>query len=610
MRRAMIVVAIVIVAVALYFWLRPGGRVSEPPHVADAATVRTTQQGNVVGFTTRRGAHAWFGIPYAKPPVRELRWRAPQPPAPWTGQREALAIGSVCMQFPSAISGVAPGKGPADAPIGNEDCLYLNVFAPVDASAATPERPVMFWIHGGGNSIGQGGTYDGSELAKRHDVVVVTFNYRLGPFGWFAHPALKTAERSADDNSGNYGTLDAIAALEWVRDNIAAFGGDASNVTIFGESAGGTDVLALLVSQRAKGLFHRAIVESGGLYLTPIASAANYSDAAEPGHKMSAREIVNRMLERDGRAKDRAEAKTAQDAMSDADVRTYLLNEPAEGIMRLFSGGAFGMIDAPEVFGDGDVLPSDAQATQLFSDPSRYNAVPVILGTNRDEIALFLSRNPRWTKTYLWVFSRLKDEAAYRRYVSYQSQAWKARGVDELADRMHAAQGDSVFAYRFDWDEEPTVLGFDLSKALGAAHGLEIAFVFDNFEGGFAPYLYRPSPERDALSQSMMSYWAQFARTGNPGRGTDGNEVAWTPWQAEGARVMLLDTKSGGGTRMSDVHVTYDTVRAALTQDSSFADPRDRCELYAQIFAYDRFDAAEYERLGCAAYDPKSFRFF
>jgi len=598
----------VVVAIGLYLWLRPNGPRAEP-HVADTATVRTTQQGEAIGFTTRQGAHAWLGLPYAKPPVGELRWRAPQPAAPWAGRRDALAISNVCMQFPSVISGVAQ-RGPADAPIGSEDCLYLNIYAPLEASGTTPNRPVMFWIHGGGNSIGQGGTYDGSELAKRHDVVVVTFNYRLGPFGWFAHPALKSAERTVADNSGNYGTLDQIAALEWVRDNIAAFGGDKSNVTIFGESAGGTDVLALLVSPRAKGLFHRAIVESGGLYLTPIASAANYSDAAEPGNKMSAREIVNAMLVRDGRAPDRAAAKSVQDAMSDADVRTYLANEPATGIMRLFTGGAFGMINAPEVFGDGEVLPAGAQAAQLFADASRYNAVPTILGTNRDELALFMARNPRWTKTYLWFFPRLKDEAAYRRFIAYNSMAWKARGVDEIADVMHATQGDTVYAYRFDWDEEPSVMGFDLSKALGAAHGLEIAFVFGNFDNGFASYLYRPSPERDALSASMMSYWAEFARSGSPGRGRDGKEVEWTPWDTAGARSILFDTKSGGGVRMSDLHVTYATIRAQLSADTSFTDPKDRCELYARIFAFDLFDQAEYERLGCAAFDPKSFTFF
>ena len=610
MRRALIVLVVLVAAVGLYLWLKPSGPRVEP-HVADASTVRTTQQGEVIGFTTAHGAHAWFGLPYAAPPVGELRWRAPQPAKAWTTRREALAISSVCMQFPSLISGVpTPPRAAKNAPIGSEDCLYLNVFAPVDASAATPNRPVMFWIHGGGNSIGQGGTYDGSVLAKRHDVVVVTFNYRLGPFGWFAHPALATAERSREDDSGNYGTLDQIAALEWVRDNIGAFGGDKSNVTVFGESAGGTDTLALLASPRAKGLFHRAIVESGGLYLTPMTTAANYSDAAEPGHAMSAREIVNAMLVRDGRATDRDEAKSVQDAMSEADLRTYLMNEPASGVMQLYTGGAFGMIRAPAVFGDGDVLPAGVQAAQLFADASRYNAVPTILGSNRDELALFLARNPRWTETRLWLFSRLKDEAAYRRYVSYNSMAWKARGVDEIADAMHAAQGDTVYAYRFDWDEEPTILGFDLSKALGAAHGLEIAFVFGNFDKGFASYLYRPSPERDALSASMMSYWAEFARSGSPGRGRDGKEVAWTPWGTAGARSILLDTPSGGGIRMSDVHVTHDTIRAQLLNDTSFADPKDRCELYAQIFAYDLFDQREYERLGCAAFDPKSFRAF
>ncbi len=317
MRKFVIAIAVLIVAgLAYVFWPKH----KEPPPVADQSTLRQTPLGPVVGFVGAHGANVWLGIPYAAPPVGELRWKAPRPAQSWTAPRNALAIGNMCVQFPSLLSGA--GRNPSKAPVGNEDCLYLNIwappFSPADVPTGDKARPVMFWIHGGGNSIGHGGSYSGARLATDHNLLVVTFNYRLGPFGWFSHPALRSADASAADNSGNYGLLDSIAALHWVRDNIAAFGGDPNNVTIFGESAGGGDVLALMASPLAKGLFQRAIVESGGLFVAPRSVAENYHDDANPGHPFSGREVVNRLLVNDGKAADTAAAKTAQNAMTNA----------------------------------------------------------------------------------------------------------------------------------------------------------------------------------------------------------------------------------------------------------------------------------------------------
>ena len=180
--------------------------------------------------------------------------------------REALKLGSACPQLAGILSDTPDAK--AGTVVGNEDCLYLNVYAPSGAANEVAKRklPVMVWFHGGGNTVGHAGGYDGSELAARYGVVVVTTNYRLGPFGWFRQPAL-VEHAKGDEASGNWGTLDLIRSLEWVRENAAAFGGDPKNVTIFGESAGGTDVYSLLVSTRAEGLFHRAISQSGGIRL-------------------------------------------------------------------------------------------------------------------------------------------------------------------------------------------------------------------------------------------------------------------------------------------------------------------------------------------------------
>jgi para-nitrobenzyl esterase len=256
---ALIVVAVLVV-VAVNLWLGRGSDEAPAPE-RDDTTLRSTTSGDVVGFSDAHGARAWLGIPYAEPPVGARRWRSPGAAAPAAGVSETLAIGNLCPQLASLLSGSGQDAAPGSV-VGDEDCLYLNVWSPPNAR----KLPVMFWIHGGGNSIGHGGSYNGANLAATRDVVVVTINYRLGFLGWFTHPALATG--NPEDDSGNYGTLDIVRALEWTRDNIAAFGGDPANVTVFGESAGAFDTLAMMASPLTTGLFHRAIVQSGGFQTT------------------------------------------------------------------------------------------------------------------------------------------------------------------------------------------------------------------------------------------------------------------------------------------------------------------------------------------------------
>ena len=230
----------------------------------------------------------------------------------------------------------------------------------------------------------------------------------------------------------------------------------------------------------------------------------------------------------------------------------------------------------PDNFGDGVVFPA-MTAQQIFSDQANYNAVPVILGTNRDETALFMARNPEYTYTYFGIFSRLKDPAHYKRLVHYQSQAWKERGVDSLARLMRANGHPDVFAYRFDWDEEPSLLGFDLATALGAAHGLEIAFVFGEFERGMGlSYLYPGDEAQYRLSDSMMSYWAAFAWMTR----------SWTPRQS---------------------NAIWQVIHTSINI-------RERCQLYVNMFRRNAaWDETEYLSLGgsgCGEFDPKSLASF
>lgn len=600
-------VALILISLAVigYFTLMKRPEPAPEPVVRDDVTLRSTTAGDVVGFTDKHGTRAWMGIPFAQPPAANLRWRAPQPPAPWAGVVEALAPGNVCPQMKNRLSG---GAGEPDrVSVGEEDCLYLNVWAPVNAAGL----PVMFWIHGGGNTIGDGGSYSGAALAANRNVIVVTINYRLGPFGWFAHPDLSRGNPL--DDSGNYGTLDIVTALGWTRDNIAGFGGDPGNVTVFGESAGAFDTLAMMASPLAAGLFHRAIVQSGGFNPISMAEAQNY--AAQGGHPNSAPEIVSKLLVKDGTVADLEAARTYQSDMGPADTREYLYSKSAEEILALFEGEAFaGMINTPANFGDGHVLPA-LTTREIFSSTDNHNAVPVILGTNRDEPALFMAQAPDNLDTFLFFFPRLKDEDAYLRAVKYGALAWKERGVDSLARYMTAAGNPTVFAYRFDWDEEPTIMGYDLSKALGAAHGLEIPFVFGDFEGGFAALgdFFSASPGRDALSSSMQSYWTEFALNGDPAGGRDGNETPWLAWGTDGLRSIILDTVEGGGIRMTADEVSIESIKAALAADSAITDARERCRLYATNFGWPELDRDEYDDFGpdgCARFDPSEFSRF
>ncbi len=600
MKKIAIVVIVVAAAVVLggVLYVRSLPEPQTPPVRSDM-THRGTESGEVVGFIDAQGARAWLGVPFAQPPVGELRWRAPQPPTRSAEVIEALAPGSPCPQFETVFSGADEGS---DRVLGDEDCLYLNIWSPPNAR----KLPVMFWLHGGGNTIGHGGSYSGTRLATAHNLVVVTINYRLGVFGWFNHPALQSGDPAND--SGNYGTLDMIRALQWTRDNIAAFGGDPGNVTVFGESAGARDTLAMMASPLAAGLFHRAIVQSGGFDATDPALGRNH--ASDGGHANSGREIVNRLVATDGLTGAGQTPRDFQEAWPDSAIREYLYGKSPKDIFAVLDGGGFGMVYLPDNFGDGYVLPNLATG-ELFANADNHNQVPVILGSNRDEPALFMARDPRYVGNFLGIFYSLKDEDSYRRLVHYGARAWKARGVDELARAMAASGNPNVYAYRFDWDEEPSLMGYDLSTALGAAHALEIGFVFGEFNGLGLGYLYPNDENQRLLSASMMSYWAEFAYTGDPGMGRDGAQTPWLAWGTNGESSIIFDTPTDGGIRMDDEVVTYAAIKAELVADTGFKEKRLHCATYVRVFRQTEwFDEAEYEALGCGDYPPETIPWF
>ena len=468
-------------------------------------TTRKTTEGEVVGGYGQFGGYAWLGIPFADPPIGELRWRGPRPPQKRNFPVAATHFPRACVQPANQLTINEPEH---DGIFGDEDCLYLNVWAPHVAK----DLPVMVWIHGGGNSIGSSAQTDFSRLATKENLVVVSVQYRLGPLGWFRHPSLREGV-GPEDQSGNYGTLDLIRALEWVRDNVATFGGDPNTVTIFGESAGGTNTYSLLVSPKAKGLFHRAIAQSPSISRTTLDQAENGELRANASGDVQTRLMLGRG------ARDREDAKEKLKLEPLAAQAASLRALPAHELIDLYKKGApitAGMLDLPVLFPDGTVLPAEPWV-DAFSRADGWNTVPVITGSNRDEAKLFQLFDSRFTYFLLGILPRMRDETRYEATAQAVSRLWRGSCVDAVAHAMRMSGFEDVWSYRFDWDDEPTRLGTELGKLLGAAHGIEIPFVLGNFEGQELLYQLEDNSGRDALSKRMMDHWGTFAHSGNPG---------------------------------------------------------------------------------------------
>lgn len=490
-------------------------QVSEAGEKKTAPPVETAE-GIVLGVQeAATNTFSWKGIPYARPPVNDLRWKAPQPPEVRSEPFTADAFCDLCPQF------VDHDRNPATPQItvGNEDCLYLNIWTPRDAEG---DLPVFFWIHGGGNSIQWPLLFmlDGGILAEAGNMVVVTVNYRLGPMGFWSHPALRTGDDPASD-SGNFAVLDLIQALEWVQSNIKNFGGDAGNVTIVGESAGGENVFSLLSSPMAKGLFHKAIVQSGVVRpSTPEQGEAHVN------------RIIAKLMVDERSAADMDEAQKIIAAMSDEEIEKYMRMKSPHQFLEMYpEGRTAGMIRFPTSYIDGEVLPMDFYQA-VKSD--NHNKVPMILGSNKDEVRLFL-RSVRPFSDWRADHSLFTDPAKrelYELVSKYQSDGWKVMAVDHPARLMRNITGQPfIYAYQFLWGSDGDVLDAPLDLILGACHAMEIDFVFGTEAAslGSVAFTDRNKPGRVALQQAMMDYWSRFAHTGNPNR-ADSGLPQWDPW--------------------------------------------------------------------------------
>jgi para-nitrobenzyl esterase len=471
---------------------------------------------------------SWMDIPYAQPPVGDLRWRAPRPLAAL--QSMIASKGEIaCVQPATDYGGVSGDNG--EAVVGTEDCLYLDIRAPQDF--ATKKYPVMFWIHGGGNTTGSKDYYDFTKLVESQKVVVVTINYRLGALGWFTHPAIQELQTGLDGAS-NFGTLDIIQALRWVADNISQFGGDADNVTIFGESAGGHNVYTLLASPLAKGLFHKAIAQSGYTISNSLEDAYNHKAADSYVTQGSWQVVEDLLVQQQG---------SSQQSYSTDQLHRLLKNVDARDFIGLYSKSD--KIDyLPLTTADGIVIPKQGLLATL-ADPEYAKDVPVISGANKDEVTLWLGLHRYFIKV-AYPFTRLlpprmtiKDPQLYHFWVRVRSQAWKARGVDEPLNALELAGYTDLYAYRFDWDDQTSSFFADFPNIMGAAHGTDISFVTGDYKfGPITSYIYPEVSARDQMQRTMMNIWGDFASTAAPDKSL---AFQWQAYKSDDKAYVRLD---------------------------------------------------------------------
>ena len=455
------------------------------------------------------GVKAYRGIPYAAPPTGTVRWRAPQPSAPWEGIRDASSFGAACVQ--------GPGQGYQNltlvpgSPRLDEDCLYLNVWT--GAASADEARPVMVWIYGGAFTDGAGSIplYDGETLARK-GAVVVTLNYRLGAFGFLAHPAL--SEESPHGSSGNYGVLDMLAALRWVQDNIAAFGGDPGNVTVAGQSAGAMALAALVASPRAEGLFQRVIAQSGAWMGLGPNTMRSRSSAEADGLRQAGR--LGAVTSAELRA---------------LDTRSVLENLRGAGL--IVDGWAI-PTEASQVFADGRQLPVDVLVGSNSDEGAFMPAGPSAAEWRQQLQARWGAATPLMEKFYPANSAEqamASSRAAFRDGVSWHMRLFAA---------YQASLGAQAWVYYFDHDPPVT----EGERDLDAVHSAELPYVFGNlaeqrlYPDSSSPQAASAAVADQILAERVTTWWVNFARTGNP---NGSGQPAWPPYRNMNGRAMLLN---------------------------------------------------------------------
>lgn len=515
------------------------------PGVTTSKSV-TTAYGIVKGYAPDAGTMVWKGVPYAKPPIGALRWKAPVDPDPWTGVREASTACSECVQ-----QVYDQYWRSSNAFVGNEDCLYLDIYAP---NTTATNLPVYVYIHGGSNNFGSAKQYDGAALAKRGNIIVVFVQYRLAALGFLTHPALRTSG-TAYDQSGNYGTLDQIKALTWVQNNIAAFGGDPAKVTVGGQSAGAHNTMNLIISPIASGLFQGAFIQSAAMNPYTVAAADTMTNTT-----------INGLLIRDGLATDVASANVLRASLSNAQIEAYLRNQTAEQLMRARRDGTgadgTGSMPSHSAIRDGNVVRNATWTDAIAA--GTYNKVPIVIGNmkyeQKDFLALYGSLVKFYTggavpsSSYTWldlfkvigvggtlaltdVLPTQTDRDFYDAIATLSSRKWTATYVSALARALKTNDaGNNVYAYLCKWSGGGDPALTDFRTIFGAAHSMDIPFFHGRTQDAWN-YSFTAANKsgRDALQGAMMDYLIAFVKTRNPNP-AGSTLLAWPQWDnADGA---------------------------------------------------------------------------
>lgn len=542
----------------------PAPPAAPPVPAGDGPMVRQTTAGKIEGVDDSANSGTWFwkGVPFAKPPVGALRWRAPEEPEAWSGIREAKAFGAACLQIGRIFGPGANNTYDAtivstlDQPLGSEDCLFVNVWRP-----ATTEQnlPVLLFIHGGSNVSGYTADplYDGGRLAKAANAVVITASYRLGVLGFLNVPQLRPGGTAGDD-SGNFALLDNMAALRYIQKNAQAFGGDPGNVTLSGESAGATNLLAIMTSPMAKGLFHKAIEMSGGISMAsnlvgkpgaqPALSPASVSLAQGDG-------ILKALLVADGTAADAAAAATYIAGRTPAQIADYMRSKEGGALLSTVLAAK---LTAVGPIPDGTVIPTNP-IDAIAAD--KYVKVPMIAGNTREEGKLFASLLPAFGGANGW---KIDDARRLKLMMSFDPDAatqtltsadiidpsylpvgtpvtgFDARthlvtqllfeaNRDNLLGTMKTRQSN-LWSYRLDWAQE----AYPWNEVYGAAHAFDLPFVFGNFGPSVVSNVIGGKANekgRLALSASVQASIGAFLRKGDPNTPELG--ASWAPWPSK-----------------------------------------------------------------------------
>ncbi len=519
--------------------------VSTLDEVYQRGIIQNTKYGKVKGITlNNNGALAWLGVPYAKAPVGLLRWKAPVEPEKWQNIKDTTAFSDKALQ----VSGTDV--------IGSEDCLNLNIYRP---NTNETNLPVMVFLHGGNNQTGTSQDFQGELLAKNANCIIVAIDYRLGALGWLNLPALKTDDET--ENSGNFGLLDIHQSLNWVRDNIKYFGGNPYNVTLAGQSAGGRDVMACLISPLFKGDFQKAYALSGGMTVT---------DPKE-GEEIAAKAIAKLVVE-DGIKSNESDAIEWLKSDENA-VKTYLYQLPSERLANLMTNAAIRMSVFPHLFADGVTIPKEG--FEVFKT-GEYNQVPVMLGSCASEFSVFAATDPMFVAS---VFGGTlnNDESLMAQYNfanHYGSMLYTSFNAERSAEALSQnANQPKVYAYRFSFGEDASVIGPGLGTLLGANHGIDMDFVTGKENPMLATnYTEENYRGRNQLKQAMQTYIKNFLHTGNP-NGTD-TDVQWNSWSnvAGEDKLIILDAdKKSAKIEMTNA-IEDEAVFELMDKDNTISD--------------------------------------